>query len=92
MELDTIDVAFDLKHIKPRELEEALGDPFGIRIIPDDDEIPNNNRYFLLARTINSRPLFLCFTTDGKEARVVATREQTEQEQNFYERKYAELL
>ena len=28
MELDLLDVHFDLKDIKPREIEEALEDPF----------------------------------------------------------------
>ena len=31
MELDLLDVHFDVKQFKPRELEEALEDPFAVR-------------------------------------------------------------
>lgn len=92
MELNLLDVAFDLTDIKPRELEEALGDPFGLRLIPEDDEAARPSRYYLLARTISDRHLFICFSTDGKTARIITAREQTETEQRFYERKYAEIL
>ncbi|MCX6846732.1 MAG: BrnT family toxin [Verrucomicrobia bacterium] len=34
MELDLIDVQFDLHEVKPRELEEALEDPFTVRFLP----------------------------------------------------------
>ena len=37
MELDLLDVHFDLKDIKPREIEEALEDPFSVRFLPDRD-------------------------------------------------------
>ena len=92
MELDLLDVPFDLSQIKPRELEEALGDPFGLRLIPDDDEGNRPSRYYLLGRTISDRHLFICFSTDGKTARIITARDQSEQEQRLYERKYAEFL
>jgi hypothetical protein len=37
MELDIIDVHFDLRDIKPKEIEEALEDPFSVRFLPDVD-------------------------------------------------------
>ncbi len=93
MELDLLDVPFDLTSIKPRELEEALGDPFGLRLIPDDDDgAARPSRYYLLGRTIADRHLFICFSTDGKTARIITARDQSEGEQRFYERKYAEIL
>lgn len=89
MELDLIDVHFDLKDIRPRELEETLEDPFAVRFLPDNDRPNSESRYFALGRTVADRHLFLCFRTDGKIARVIAAREMTEAEQRFYERKYA---
>ncbi|BCX49532.1 hypothetical protein HAHE_34400 [Haloferula helveola] len=91
MELDLIDVYFDLKDIKPRELEETLEDPFAIRFIPDSDSSDAESRFYAIGRTVADRLLFLCFWTDGKTARIIAAREATEAEQRFYERKYAEF-
>ena len=91
MELDLIDVQFDLRHFKPRELEEALEDPFGVRFLPDSDRTDGTSRYYALGRTVADRHLFVSFGTDGKTVRVVAVREMTEGEQRFYDRKYAEF-
>ncbi len=90
MELDLIDVPFDLRQYKPRELEEALEDPFAVRFLPDDDRSDGAFRYYALGRTVADRYLFLAFSTDGKTARVICAREMTESEQRFYDRKYAE--
>ncbi|MDH4444925.1 MAG: BrnT family toxin [Akkermansiaceae bacterium] len=91
MELDLIDVQFDLRNIKPRELEEALEDPFSVRFLPDNERSDGASRYYALGRTVADRYLFLSFTTDGKTARVVASRDMSEAEQKFYDRKYAEF-
>jgi len=91
MDLDLIDVQFDLRKFKPRELEEALEDPFAIRFLPEDDRPNGESRYYALGRTVADRYLFLAFWTDGKNARVVAAREMTDSEQKFYDRKYAEF-
>jgi uncharacterized DUF497 family protein len=91
MELDLLDVQFDLHNIKPRELEEALEDPFGVRFLPDIERSDGVSRYYALGRTVTDRYLFVAFWTDGKVIRVVAAREMVEKEQRFYERKYAEF-
>lgn len=91
MELDLIDVQFDLKNIKPRELEEAFEDPFSVRFLPDNDRSDGASRYFGLGRTVGDRYLFFAFRTDGKITRVVAARDMSESEQKFYDRKYAEI-
>jgi uncharacterized DUF497 family protein len=91
MELDLIDVHFDLKHITPREIEEAMEDPFAVRLLPDSDRAEAETRFFSIGRTVGDRLLFTCFSTDGKKVRIVAAREASEGEQRFYERKYAEF-
>ena len=91
MELDLIDVQFDLRSIKPRELEEALEDPFSVRFLPDHERSDGASRYYSLGRSVADRSLFFCFGTDGKSIRVVAARDRTETEQKFYDRKYAEF-
>lgn len=91
MELDLIDVQFDLRTINPRELEEALEDPFGVRLVPDNERSDGESRFYALGRTVSDRHLFLAFWTDGKTTRVVAARDMTDGEQRFYDRKYAEF-
>ena len=91
MELDLLDVHFDLKDIKPREIEEALEDPFAVRLLPDQDRADGEARFYALGRTVADRYLFLCFWSDGKSVRVVGARELTESERKFYDRKYAEF-
>lgn len=91
MELDLIDVQFDLRGIKPRELEEAFEDPFAVRFLPDNERADKASRFYGLGRTIADRYLFFAFSTDGKSARVVAAREMMEGEKKFYDRKYAEF-
>ena len=91
MDLDLIDVQFDLRSIKPRELEEAFEDPFAVRLLPDNDRSDGASRYYALGRTVANRYLFFAFWTDGKSARVVAARDMTDSECKFYDRKYAEF-
>jgi uncharacterized DUF497 family protein len=91
MELDLLDVQFDLRNIKPRELEEAFEDPFSVRFLPDNDRPDGATRYYGLGRTVSDRYLFFSFWTDGKTTRVVAAREMSDGEQRFYDRKYAEI-
>lgn len=91
MELDLIDVHFDLRTIKPRELEEAFEDPFSVRFLPDNERGDGASRFYALGRTVADRYLFFAFTTDGKTARIVAAREMSESERRFYDRKYAEV-
>jgi uncharacterized DUF497 family protein len=91
MELDLIDVHFDLRAIKPRELEEAFEDPFAVRFLPDSERGDGATRFYALGRTVADRHLFFAFSTDGKTTRVVAAREMSDTERKFYDRKYAEI-
>lgn len=90
MELNLINTPFDLRHIKPGELEEVLEDPFAVKFLPDNDREDGASRYYALGRTVADRHLFLAFTTDGKIARVISAREMSEPERRFYDRNYNE--
>jgi uncharacterized DUF497 family protein len=90
MELDFIDAPFDLRSVKPRELEEAFEDPFSVRFMPDYERADGQSRFYALGRTVADRHLFFAFWTDGRTTRVVAARDMTETERRFYDRKYAE--
>jgi uncharacterized DUF497 family protein len=91
MDLDLIDVQFDLRSIKPRELEEAFEDPFVVRFLPDSERGDGATRFYALGRTVADRYLFFAFCTDGKTTRVVAARDMADSERKFYDRKYAEF-
>jgi len=91
MELDLLDVQFDLRNLKPHELEETLEDPFGVRFLPDIERPDGASRFYALGRTVADRYLFIAFWTDGKVIRAVAARDMSESEQRFYDRKYAEF-
>ena len=88
MELNLIDTPFDLRLIKPGELEEVLEDPFSVKFLPDNDRDDGASRYYALGRTVADRHLFIAFTTDGKVARVISARETSEAERRFYDRNY----
>jgi len=90
MEFDWLDPNFDLKSVTPREISESFEDPFAIRLLPDTGREGEEPRYFCLGKTIGNRPLFSVFWTDGKKYRVLFSREMTESDLTFYERKNAE--
>ena len=91
MEFDWLDTPFDLKKVKPKEVEEAFEDPFSLRILPDLPGAGTQARYFLLGRSVSNRPLFSVFWTDGKNYRVICSREMTPEEESFYDRKNSEF-
>ncbi len=92
MEFDWGDAPFDLEKTTPREIEESFEDPFAIRLLPDEGDKPDREaRYFTLGKSMHNRPLFSVFWTDGKNYRVIFSREMTEEERGFYERKNAEF-
>jgi uncharacterized DUF497 family protein len=90
MTFDWSDVNFDLKNVKKGEIAESFEDPFAIRLLPDEDDPDAETRFFLLGKTVNERGLFSVFWTDGKNYRVILSREMTDSELNFYDRKTAE--
>lgn len=89
MELDLRQLLFDPVLYTPREIEECLEDPFGIRLMPDEVAWTKETRYFCLARTLGGRGLLIVFWSDGKLARVISVREMSEGEELYYNRKYA---
>jgi uncharacterized protein len=94
MEFDWLDTPLQLKAILPREIEESFEDPFSMRLMPESatSAQATQARYFCLGKSIGNRGIFSVFWTDGKRYRVLAAREMTPEELNFYDRKNAELL
>ena len=92
MEFDWLDAPFDLKAVTPREIEESFEDPFSIRLLPEQLGNGAESRFFNLGKSINNRPIFSLFWTDGKKYRVIVSREMTPEETQFYERKNVEML
>lgn len=90
MDIDVLNVAFDLRHISPVEIEECLEDPYALRILPDVSHESSSARYYLIGKTFHARCIFISFVTNGKVARIIFAREATELEQSHYERQQAE--
>ena len=90
MDFDWLDASFDLKQLTPREIEESFEDPFAIRLLPDNEDSDAETRFFCLGTTVTGRNVFSVFWTDGKKYRVILSRDMSEQEKHFYERKNAE--
>lgn len=91
MDFDWLDAPFNLKKITPREIEESFEDPFSLRFLPDSVSSSNDARYFCLGKSVDGRPIFSVFWTDGKRYRVICSREMVGEEVSYYDRKNAEF-
>ena len=92
MEFDWLEVAFDLRKVPPKEIEETFEDPFSLRLLPEIPSADGEARYFNLGRTTGNRAIFSVFWTDGKRYRVILARDMSPEEQSFYERKNSEYV
>ncbi len=90
MEIDVLNPAFDLTEVSPLEIEEALEDPYALRILPDVDHGAKQTRYYLIAKTLLDRALFISFSTNGKIARIIFARDASKMETGVYDRTQAE--
>jgi len=91
MDFDWINVPADRGDVTTKEVEESFEDPFSIRLLPDTDEVSAGEaRYFILGKSVSGRSIFTVFWTDGKKYRVIQSRQMTEAENVFYERKNAD--
>lgn len=88
MELDLLDTHIDLQATRPREIEEALEDPFAVKFMPDTLPEGSEPRFFMIGKTVTQRLLFVCLNTDGKKANIIACRDCSEEESMFYNRNY----
>ena len=92
MEFDWLEVAFDLRKVPPREIEETFEDPFSLRLLPEIPSADGEARYFNLGKTTDNRAIFSVFWTDGKRYRVLLSRDMSPEETLFYERKNSEYV
>ena len=92
MEIDVLNPAFDLTQVSPQEIEEALEDPYALRLLPDVDHGAKQTRYYLVAKTLRDRALFISFSTNGKVARIIFARNSTKMEVGVYDRCQAEAF
>jgi len=91
MDFNWLDTPFDLRNITPKEIEESFEDPFSLRLLPEADNDEVKARYFNLGKSLSGRRIFSVFWTDGKNYRVLLSREMTAEEDDFYDRKNSEL-
>jgi uncharacterized DUF497 family protein len=93
MEFDWLDAPFDLHALTPKEIQESFEDPFSLRLLPEVEIAGEDHaRYFNLGCSVDERPVFSIFWTDGKRMRVIAAREMSTEEEAFYTRKKKEEI
>ena len=83
---------FTSKEVKPDEVAESFEDPFSLRLMPDAGPIAEQSRFFCLGMSLRNKALFSVYSSNGRQIRVIASREMTEQELFFYNRKTKEFL
>ncbi len=91
MEFDWLDAPFDLHALTPKEIQESFEDPFSLRLLPEVEIAGEDHaRYFNLGCSVDERPIFSIFWTDGKRIRVILARDMAPEEETFYTRKKKE--
>jgi uncharacterized DUF497 family protein len=91
MDFDWSDPPFNEKGAPTiREIEESFEDPHGIRLFPDSSRFAKESRAFCLGKTLTGRGIFNVYRSDGKQVRVIASRQMTEEEDYFYDRKLSQ--
>lgn len=90
MDFDWLGCSFDLTSLPPKDIEESFEDPFSLKLMPDDLGEGAEARYYNLGKSLQGRPVFSVFWTDGKRYRVIFARLMTASELEFFERKKAE--
>ena len=90
MEFDWQEPSFETTDVFSKEIEESFEDPFALRLLPDGEYAEINNRFFCLGSSVGNRLLFSLFWTDGKKYKVLASRDMSDEERNFYERQRAQ--
>jgi hypothetical protein len=93
MQIEWADPIVNVKDDPPlRDVQEAIEDPLGLRLMPDTERPGSQSRAFALGRTLSGRGVFCVYRSDGKYVWVVAARPMTEEEEYFYNRKVSEWM
>lgn len=83
---------YNSEEVKSDEVAESFEDPFSLRFMPDAGFIADQSRFFCLGMSLRNKGLFSVYSSNGSQIRVLASREMTEQEVFFYNRKTKESL
>ena len=93
MDFDWSDPPYNGKEAPtPKEIEESFEDPHSLRLFPDAPRFAEESRAFCLGKTLTGRGIFSVFRADGKRVRVISSRQMSEEEDYFYERKLQEWI
>ncbi len=90
MDFDWLGVSFELTKLPPKDIEESFEDPFSLKLLPDDNADGTEAPYYNHGKSLRGRAVFSVFWTDGKRYRVIFSRDMTNTEHDFFERKKAE--
>jgi hypothetical protein len=81
---------FAAEEVTTDEAAESFEDPYSMRFLPDKGAIADQSRFFCLGKSLRGRAIFSIYSATGKVVRVLTSREMTEGEEFFYNRKAKE--
>ena len=93
MEFDWNNPPFNLdSSLTLQEIEESFEDPFAIRLLPDSPRFSAQTRFFNLGVSAGGTGIFSVYRTNGKQVRVIYSRQFEAEERFFYQRKLDQTL
>jgi len=93
MEFDWNNSPFNLdSSLTQQEIEESFEDPFAVRLLPDTPRFSVQARFFNLGMSAGGTGIFSVYRTNGKQVRVIHTRQMEPEERFFYQRKLDQNL
>lgn len=88
MEFDWSNPPFNLDAtVTLQRIEESFEDPFAIRLLPDSPRFSAQNRFFNLGLDGGGGGVFSVYKANGKQLKVVFSRDFEPEETMFYQRK-----
>jgi len=73
-------------------VEESFDDPFVVRLLPDSGPYSGQARFFNLGKSATGTGVFSVYRTNGKQVRVLSSREFEPEDLFFYQRRQNQLL
>ena len=93
MEFDWNNPPFNLdSSLTLQEIEESFEDPFAVRLLPDSPRFSVQARFFNLGMSAGGAGVFSVYRTNGKQIRVIHSRQFEPEERFFYQKKVDQTL
>lgn len=93
MDFDWANPPFDFENeMTTQDIEESFEDPFAVKLLPDSARFGVQARFFNLGRAASGVGVFSLYRANGRNIRVIFSRQFSAEEQFFYQRKMNQVL